>query len=259
MTIALPSSRLFLVFLASMTGGHTLGWAQPASEGTPPAVLIQQAPAPALPGLAAPAAATASQNLPARSPLPSASAASSRAFTPAAASPVAPPKAWNELSAPQQQALKPLATNWNSIDEPQKRKWLAVSKNFSSMTPAEQAKLHSRMSEWAALSPKQRTQARLNFGETTQVPAEEKRATWEAYQALSPEEKRKLAAGAPTRPSGAAPALKPVPATKLATTPIANPPRGGASGTSLAAARAASAPRQIDQKTLLPRKVTSAP
>ena len=111
MTIALPSSRLVLIFLASMTGGHTLGWAQPASEGTPPAVLIQQAPAPALPGLAAPAAATASQNLPARSPLPSASAASSRAFTPAAASPVAPPKAWNELSAPQQQALKPLATN----------------------------------------------------------------------------------------------------------------------------------------------------
>ena len=78
-------------------------------------------------------------------------------------------------------------------------------------------------------------------------------------QALSPEEKRKLAAGAPTRPSGAAPALKPVPATKLATTPNANPPRGGASGTSLAAARAASAPRQIDQKTLLPRKVASAP
>ncbi len=185
MTIALPSSRLFLVFLASMTGGLTLGWAQPASEGTPPAVLTQQAPAPALPGLAAPAAATASQNLPARSPLPAASAASSRAFTPAATSPVAPPKAWNELSAPQQQALKPLDTNWNSIDEPQKRKWLAVSKNFGSMTPAEQA--------------------------------------------------------------------------KLATTPNANPPRGGASGTSPAAARAASAPRQIDQKTLLPRKVASAP
>ncbi|WP_413893875.1 DUF3106 domain-containing protein [Candidatus Skiveiella danica] len=163
------------------------------------------------------------------------------------------------MSAPQQQALKPLAANWNSIDEPQKRKWLAVSKNFGSMTPAEQAKLHSRMSEWAALSPKQRTQARLNFGETTQVPAEEKRATWEAYQALSPEEKRKLAAGAPSRPPGAAPALKPVPATKLATTPNANPPRGGASGTSPAAARAASAPRQIDQKTLLPRKVASAP
>ena len=95
--------------------------------------------------------------------------------------------------------------------------------------------------------------------ELKSVPAEEKRATWEAYQALSPEEKRKLAAGAPSRPPGAAPALKPVPATKLATTPNANPPRGGASGTSPAAARAASAPRQIDQKTLLPRKVASAP
>ncbi len=172
---------------------------------------------------------------------------------------MAPPKAWNELSASQQQALKPLAANWNTIDEPQKRKWLAVSKNFGSMTPSEQAKLHSRMSEWAALSAKQRTQARLNFAETTQVPAEEKRATWEAYQALSPEEKRKLAAGAPTRPSGAAPALKPVPAAKLATPPNTSQPRGGASGTSAVPANAASAARQIDQKTLLPRKVASAP
>ena len=172
---------------------------------------------------------------------------------------MAPTKAWTELSPSQQQALKPLAANWNTIDEAQKRKWLAISKNFGAMTPVEQAKLHSRMSEWAALSPKQRTQARLNFAGTTQVPADEKRATWEAYQTLSPEEKRKLAAGAPPHPTGAAPALKPVPATKLATPPNANPPRGGASTAALPPASAASAPRQIDQKTLLPRKVASAP
>ncbi len=151
----------------------------------------------------------------------------------------------------EQMALKPLAASWNGIDEAQKRKWLAVSKNFASMPPAEQARLHSRMSEWVALSPKQRTQARLNFAETTKVPKDEKLAKWQAYQALTPEEKNKLAASAAPLATGAAPAVKPVPAQKLATPMNAKPPRGGASG-------AANGPKQVDRNTLLPRKPASA-
>ena len=54
------------------------------------------------------------------------------------------------------------------------------------MSGAEQAKLHSRMTEWAALSPQQRTQARLNFAETKQLSPDDKKAKWEAYQALPP-------------------------------------------------------------------------
>ena len=157
----------------------------------------------------------------------------------------APAKGWNELSPIQQQALKPLAANWSTLDEAQKRKWLVVSRNFGTMPPAEQAKLHSRMTEWVALSPKQRSQARLNFAETKKVPTDEKLAKWQAYQSLTPEEKNKLAASASPRPAGAATAVKPVPAQKLATTPNAKPPRGGASGT-------VNTMRQVDQKTLLP-------
>ena len=48
------------------------------------------------------------------------------------------------------------------------------------------------MTEWAALSPQQRAQARLNFAEIKRLPADERKAKWEAYQALQPEEKRKL-------------------------------------------------------------------
>ena len=77
------------------------------------------------------------------------------------------------------------------------------------MPGAEQDKLHSRMTEWAALSPQQRTQARLNFAETKQLSPDDKKAKWEAYQALPPEEKRKLAAGAAKPPPTAA-AVKPV-------------------------------------------------
>jgi len=121
----------------------------------------------------------------------------------------------------QQQTLKPLASIWATLTAARKRKWLEVSKNYPSLPPEGKAIMHSRMNEWVALSPKQRAEARLNFAKTKalskQLTAEEKKAKWETYQALSAEEKQKLAAKAPRRPTGAAPAVKPVAAQKLAT------------------------------------------
>ncbi len=156
-------------------------------------------------------------------------AAASKAVAPKPVGTVATTKpAWAELTGPQQQALKPLAATWNSISEPQKRKWLEVSKNYPALTPADQATMHSRMNEWVAMSPQQRAAARLNFAKTkelsTQLTADEKKAKWETYQALSPDEKAKLAAKASPKPAGAATAVKPVPVQKLAVTPKSLPP-----------------------------------
>ena len=125
---------------------------------------------------------------------------------------------WGDLKPAQQQALAPLSAKWNTVSEAQKRKWLALSENFPKMSGAEQAKLHSRMTEWATLSPQQRTQARLNFAETQQLSPDDKKAKWEAYQALPPEEKHKLAAGA-AKPPQTAVAVKPVAPDKLAIVP----------------------------------------
>ncbi len=155
---------------------------------------------------------------------------------------------WAELTPAQRNSLGPLAGSWAQLSEAHKRKWLAVSKNYPTMPPGEQARLHTRMAEWVALSPQQRSQARLNFAETNQLPVDDKKAKWEAYQALSPEEKRKLAAGAaaakPPAPSTAA-AVQPVPQQKLAKVPKAgkNDPH---------APRIAGAPNQVDHNTLLP-------
>lgn len=131
---------------------------------------------------------------------------------------------WADLTPLQQQALKPLASSWNTnISEPQKRKWLEISKNYPSLPPEGQATMHSRMNEWVTLSPQQRAQARLNFAKTkelsTQLTPEEKKAKWETYQALSAEEKQKLAAKASPKPTGAATAVKPVAPQKLADVP----------------------------------------
>lgn len=130
---------------------------------------------------------------------------------------------WADLTPLQQQTLKPLASSWNTISEPQKRKWLEISKNYPALPPEGQATMHSRMNEWVTLSPQQRAQARLNFAKTkelsTQLTPEEKKAKWETYQALSAEEKQKLAAKASPKPTGAATAVKPVAPQKLAAVP----------------------------------------
>lgn len=129
---------------------------------------------------------------------------------------------WKDLSAPQQQALAPLTQLWPSMTEPHKRKWLAMSQNFAQLSADEKATLQGRMHEWAALSPQQRTTARLNFAGAQQVPQEDKRAKWEAYQALSPEAKQKLAAQQAKPVISAAPAVKPVASDKLTSSPSAS-------------------------------------
>ena len=75
------------------------------------------------------------------------------------------------------------------------------------------------MTDWAALSVQQRNQARLNFAETNKLAPDDKKAQWEAYQALSAEEKQKLAAGATKKPAGAAIAIKPVAPQKMVVVP----------------------------------------
>jgi hypothetical protein len=155
---------------------------------------------------------------PAGSPAANSSAAST---SPKAVSTTKP--LWSELTAEQQQALKPLIVHWNTLNVGQKKKWLALSRNFSSMSADDQSTLHSRMIEWAALSNQQRTQARLNFAEVKRIPADERKAKWEQYQALSEEEKRKLAERAPAKPRGAAVPVRPVSSQKLVPVPTVTP------------------------------------
>jgi hypothetical protein len=105
------------------------------------------------------------------------------------------------------------------LGETSKRKWIALSVNFQSMAPAEQLKLHARMNEWVAFSQQERMQARLNFTQSKQLPQSHKTATWEAYQALSPEEKTRLAQVEKDKQIADATALKNNKKQKLAAAP----------------------------------------
>jgi hypothetical protein len=103
---------------------------------------------------------------------------------------------WSALKPAQQAALKPLEHEWSGIDPRSKQKWLEMSTRFPKLTPPEQARIQDRMTEWAKLTPRERGEARMHFQEAKQLPAQDRRARWEAYQALSPEQKQRLAARA---------------------------------------------------------------
>jgi hypothetical protein len=142
---------------------------------------------------------------------------------PAAAAPlkVAPSSQplWKDLSPAEQASLRPLAANWDGMGIGQKRKWQSVAKDFDKLPAPQQAKMHTRMTEWTALSPQQRADARINFAQnrelTDGLTPEQRKVQWQAYQQLSPEEKRKLAESAPKAAiAGAAPAAKPQPVLK---------------------------------------------
>ena len=101
--------------------------------------------------------------------------------------------AWASLTVGQQQALAPLQRDWATIDSTRKQKWIAFAPKFHAMPADERQRVQQRMAEWARLTPGERTQARLQFQEARQLPAEERQAKWQAYQALSDAERQSLA------------------------------------------------------------------
>jgi hypothetical protein len=127
--------------------------------------------------------------------------------------------AWLALSKRQKQALAPLSETWQELTGQQRQKWLVLSRNFFQLTDEEQLTLHSRMREWAALSPRQRSQARFHFNTMPNLSAQDKRAQWEAYQALSEQEKSKLSSGPKPPAKSVARSFAP-PSTRLVSPPL---------------------------------------
>src|SRR6478672_890808 len=201
---ALPAFVLALVLLGAL-----------ATVGSQ--VLVQLRMAPGTPVPAGAEAAVASPN-------------NARPYGPGAlsAAAVEAGPGWVTLTTPQKLALYPLSERWALLSEAQKRRWLTLAANFASLPAEEQAKFHERMTDWASLSAQQRNQARLNYAVTNRLAPDDKRAQWEAYQALSEEERMALAARGAPKPKGAATALRPVSPKKLAQVPAAteaNPAR----------------------------------
>lgn len=162
--------------------------------------------------------------------------------------------AWHELSAAQQEALQPLAPLWPTLSEVRKRKWLALSRNFRALSDEEKVKIHSRMTDWVTLSNQERTQARLNYAQAARLAPEERRAQWEAYQALSDEERHTLAKKSPKHMIGA---------TTAPAKPLMAPPRiwqtNAGHTPSHGSIQILTGPHHVNMHTLLPEPELAEP
>ena len=106
---------------------------------------------------------------------------------------------WRSLTPAQREALQPLQAEWDQMDGVRKQKWLQLASRFSTMKPEEQKRVQERMREWARLTPEQRELARETYSRTRKIAPNEKTASWESYQQLPDEQKKKLAASAAGR------------------------------------------------------------
>lgn len=149
-------------------------------------------------------------------------------------------QAWRQLTPMQKQALAPLGAQWGALNAQQQSKWLAISKNFTKLPVADQITMHARMADWVALSPQQRHLARLNYNQLQKLPTVDKKAKWEAYQALPAEEKRLFTADSANLVKSTAPTAKPLEAHRRVQ--VAVPTTRGKTPQ----------PSAVDQKTLLP-------
>jgi hypothetical protein len=198
----------------------------------------------------------------------------------------ADPADWASLTPAQQKFLAPLNRDWGSIEAPRRAKWLEVASKFPAMPKEEQARVQERMADWARMTPTERSRARLQFQESKQVPATERQAKWEAYQALPAEQRHALAqtakrsakaASAPasaarTAQAGADPQGKrnlvqvSAPSPTRAVTPTAQQAKPGATTTTMTARPQLPAHQQaglpkiaatsgfVDPSTLLPQR-----
>lgn len=107
--------------------------------------------------------------------------------------------AWSQLSASDQRVLEPLRTQWETLDAVRRQKWREIAQRYPKLPADQQERLRSRMAEWAAMTPAERNAARLRFEESKLLPADERQARWEAYQALPEDERKQLVTKAEQR------------------------------------------------------------
>lgn len=193
-----------------------------------------------------------------------------------------PGPSWQALTPAQRTALAPLQNDWASIDAARRAKWIDIAGRYQKLPPDEQRLVQARMTEWSRMSPKERARARLTFQEVKQLPHEERRDRWQAYQALSEDQRKALAARAThpgaRRNGGAKAAPQPGSKHNIVANPSLAPNRSRAvaptvvqaapgATTTLVTRRAsppahqqaglpkiAGAPGFVDRNTLLPRR-----
>jgi hypothetical protein len=163
-------------------------------------------------------------------------------------------RTWTSLTPAQQTALQPLQDSWPTIDGVHKKKWVEIAEKFPNITASEQARIQGRMAHWAQLSPSERWQTRLNYLQAQRIEASQRSTQWEAYQALSPEQREHLAAKASaTAASAAGSSHFYAPASSGATTSLAGSRLPSTRVNDVGKLKIETHANLVDGKTMLPK------
>jgi hypothetical protein len=100
---------------------------------------------------------------------------------------------WSSLTNSQKETLATLQEDWGTLSVEQRTKWVQLANRYEKLPETDRERLKSRMSDWAKLSTNDRRVARANFIKSLDIPNDKKSEAWEAYQQLTPEEKKQLA------------------------------------------------------------------
>lgn len=83
-------------------------------------------------------------------------------------------KQWIELTAMQQEALKPLATQWDSLPIKLQKNLLNTTNHYPKLTLNQKRRFQSRLERWSKLTPEQRERARNKFKIISKAPPEKR-------------------------------------------------------------------------------------
>lgn len=100
--------------------------------------------------------------------------------------------AWSSLSPQQQSSLAPLASQWTGMNTGARQRWLSVAQRMPHMSASEQMRVQQRMRTWSDMPAAERGKARLNYEQAQSLTPAERSARWQAYQALTPQQRQAL-------------------------------------------------------------------
>lgn len=81
---------------------------------------------------------------------------------------------WEQLSAEQQNILRPLEHQWNDLSDLRRQRLLGTAKQYPTMSKREQERYSSRLLQWSKLTIEQRNLARKRYLAYSKLPQEAK-------------------------------------------------------------------------------------
>ncbi len=120
------------------------------------------------------------------------------------------PLTWSELSAGQQQLLKPFSDQWNSLPAPRQQKILKGVERWEKLTPQQRQQFKGRFERWQqlpadrrekvrkqfqrylAMTPQNRENIRQRYQRFNQLPAAQRQQLRQRWNNLPPKVKRRI-------------------------------------------------------------------